>query len=66
MPERGADAIEEIARPNRDDQQEKPQIRADPALRPPRLIRITPVAMVVAVVLVGAIPRCLTPRPWPP
>jgi hypothetical protein len=26
MPERVADAIEEIARPNRGDQQEKPQI----------------------------------------
>ncbi len=38
MPERVADAIEEIARPNRDDQQEKPQIQADPALRRPRLI----------------------------
>jgi hypothetical protein len=30
MPERVADAIEEIARPNRDYQQEKPQIHADP------------------------------------
>jgi hypothetical protein len=26
MPERVADAIQEISRPNRDDQQEKPQI----------------------------------------
>jgi hypothetical protein len=41
MPERVADAIEEIARPNRDDQQEKPQIQADPALRRPRLLRNT-------------------------
>jgi hypothetical protein len=38
VPERVADAIEEIARPNRDDQQEKPQIQADPALRRPRLV----------------------------
>jgi hypothetical protein len=55
MPERVADAIEEIARPNRDDQQEKPQIQADPALRRPRLIRNTPVAVVAAIVLVGAV-----------
>ncbi|HKH51015.1 MAG TPA: hypothetical protein VKA77_04315 [Mycobacterium sp.] len=66
MPERVADAIEEIARPNRDDQQEKPQIESDPALRRPRFIRNTPVAVVAAMVLVGAIPRCTTPRPWQP
>lgn len=54
MPERVADAIEEIARPNRDDQQEKPQIHADPAMRRPRLLRNTPVAVVTAIVLVGA------------
>ena len=38
MPERVADAIEEIARPNRDDWPRKPQIQADPALRRPRLV----------------------------
>jgi hypothetical protein len=58
MPERVADAIEEIARPNRDEQPEKPQIHADPGLRRPRLMRSTPgpilVAMIVAVgVLAG-------------
>ena len=53
MPERVADAIEEIARPNRGDQQEKPQIHADPALRRPRLIRNTP-AWVVAVIVLAA------------
>jgi len=42
MPQRVADDIEEIARPNRGDQQEKPQIHADPALRRPRLIQQTP------------------------
>jgi hypothetical protein len=52
MPERVADAIEEIARPNRDDQQEKPQIQADPAIRRPRLIRNT-AAWVVAVIVVA-------------
>jgi hypothetical protein len=52
MPERVADAIEEIARPNRGDQQEKPQIQADPALRRPRLIRKAP-AWVVAVIVVA-------------
>lgn len=52
MPERVADAIDEIARPNRDDQQEKPQIQADPAIRRPRLIRNTP-AWVVAVIVVA-------------
>ena len=50
MPERVADAIEEIARPNRGDQQEKPQIQADPALRRPRLIRNTPAAVVAVLV----------------
>jgi hypothetical protein len=52
MPERVADPIEEIAGPNRDDQQEKPQIQADPAIRRPRLIRNTP-AWVVAVIVVA-------------
>ena len=42
MPERVADAIEEIARPDRGDQQQKPQIQADPALRRPRLIAQRP------------------------
>lgn len=55
MPERVADAIEEIARPNRDDQQEKPQIHADPALRRPRLIRSTPAPVVAAIVVAGAV-----------
>jgi len=53
MPERVADATEEIARPSRDDQQEKPQIQADPSLRRPRLIRKAP-AWVVAVIVVAA------------
>ncbi len=52
MPERVADAIEETARPNRGDQQEKPQIQADPALRRPRLIRKTP-AWALAVIVVA-------------
>jgi hypothetical protein len=55
MPERVADAIEEIARPNRDDQQEKPQIHADPALRRPRLIRSTPAPVVAAIVVAGGV-----------
>jgi hypothetical protein len=55
MPERVADAIEEIARPNRDDKQEKPQIHADPAVRRPRLIRSTPAAVVAAIVVAGAV-----------
>jgi hypothetical protein len=55
MPERVAESIEEIARPNRDDQQEKPQIQADPALRRPRLIRTTPAALVAAIVLACAV-----------
>src|ERR1700704_5731448 len=55
MPERVADAIEEIARPNRGDQQEKPQIQADPALRRPRLIRKTPAWVVAVIVLVPAV-----------
>ena len=55
MPERVADAIEEIARPNRDDQQEKPQIQADPALRRPRLLRSTPVAVAAAIVVGAAV-----------
>ena len=55
MPERVADAIEEIARPNRGDQQEKPQIQADPALRRPRLIRKAPAWVVAVVVLASAV-----------
>jgi hypothetical protein len=47
MPERVAESIEEIARPNRNDQQEKPQIQADQALRRPRLTRSTPTAVVL-------------------
>jgi hypothetical protein len=55
MPERVADAIEEIARPNRDDQQEKPQIQADPAMRRPRLLRNTPVAVLAVLVVAAAV-----------
>jgi hypothetical protein len=55
MPERVADAIEEIAGPNRDDQQKKPQIKADPALRRPRLIRKTPASAVAVIVLAAAV-----------
>ncbi|MFL6082352.1 MAG: hypothetical protein ACJ74F_03920, partial [Mycobacterium sp.] len=54
MPERVAEAIEEIARPNRDEKQEKPQIQGDPALRRPRLIRNTPAATVAVIVLACA------------
>ena len=57
MPERVADAIEEIARPNRDEQPEKPQIQADPALRRPRLIRNTP-GVVVAVLALAVAGSC--------
>jgi hypothetical protein len=55
MAERVADAIEEIARPNRDDQPEKPQIQADPAHRRPRLLRNTPAAVAALVVLAVAL-----------
>jgi hypothetical protein len=55
MPERVADAIEEIARPNRGDRQEKPQIQADPALRRPRLIRTAPAWVVAVIVLASAV-----------
>jgi hypothetical protein len=55
MPERVAESIEEIARPNRDDQQEKPQIQADPALRRPRLLRTTPTAMVAVIAVAAAV-----------
>ncbi len=55
MPERVADAIEEIARPSRGDQQEKPQIQADPALRRPRLIRTAPAWVVAVIVLASAV-----------
>jgi hypothetical protein len=55
MPERVADAIAEIARPNRGDQHEKPQIHADPALRRPRLIRNTPAWVVAVTVLAAAV-----------
>jgi hypothetical protein len=51
MPERVADAIEEMARPNRDDQQERARIHADPGLRRPRLIRNTPAAVAAVIVL---------------
>lgn len=54
MAERVADAIEEIARPNRDDQPEKPQIQADPAQRRPRLLRNTPPLVLVLLVLLVA------------
>jgi hypothetical protein len=40
--ERVAHAVSEIARLNRDDQPEKPQIEADPAHRHPRLLRNIP------------------------
>jgi hypothetical protein len=80
MPERLADAVDELAQPNRPHRQEEPQIQADPALRRTRLMRNAPAAVVAVIVLGGAaaatgpqsnpskatIPRCLTPRPWPP
>jgi uncharacterized protein YjbI with pentapeptide repeats len=55
MPERVADAIKEMTRPDRDDQQEKPQIQADPAQRRPRPIRNTPAAMVAVVVVAAGV-----------
>ncbi len=79
MPERVADAIEEIARPNRGDQQENPRSR-----------RKTSFGSAVFKCLRAsfdspaewknvefdwdnppggsqpAVPRCITPRPWPP
>jgi len=68
--ERVADAISEIARPNRDDQAEKPQIQADPAHRRPRLLRNTPPAEFdwdnAPTGSPQGVPRCITPRPWPP
>jgi Pentapeptide repeats (9 copies) len=51
MPERVADAIEEMTRSDRDDQQEKPQIQADPALRRPRPIRNTAATVVACLVV---------------
>ena len=54
-PERVADAIEEIGRPNHGDQQEKPQVHRDPALRRPRLIRNTPAWVVAVIVLAAAV-----------
>jgi hypothetical protein len=55
MGERVADATEEIARTNRDDQQEKPQIQADPSLRRPRLIRNAPAWVAAVIVLAAAV-----------
>src|SRR5258707_6819177 len=55
MPQRVADDIEEIARPNRGDQQEQPQFHADRAVRRPRLIRNTPAWAVAAIVLAAAV-----------
>jgi hypothetical protein len=55
MPERVADAIEEIARPNRDEPPEKPQIQADPARRRPRLIRNTPGVVLALLVVVAGV-----------
>src|ERR1700676_4775001 len=55
MPERVAEATEEIARPNRDDQQEKPQIQADPSPRRPRPIRKAPAWLVAVIVLAAAV-----------
>src|SRR5689334_16590584 len=55
MPERVAESIEEIARPKRDDQQEKAPIQADPALRRPRLIRLTPTPVVAVIAVAAAV-----------
>jgi len=55
MPDRVADAIEEIARPNRDEQPEKPQIQTDPARRRPGLLRNTPGPVVAILILVVAV-----------
>ncbi|HET6732090.1 MAG TPA: hypothetical protein VFH65_05355, partial [Mycobacterium sp.] len=52
MPERLADAIDELAQPNRPERPE-PQIQADPALRRPRLLRNAP-PLLVAVLVVAA------------
>lgn len=53
MPERLADAIDELAQPNRP-LQEEPQIQADPALRRPRLLRNTPAAVALGIALAAA------------
>ena len=53
MAERLADKIDELAQPNRP-QQEEPQIQADPALRRPRLLRNTPAALVALIAVVAA------------
>jgi hypothetical protein len=55
VPERVADAIQEIAHASRDDQQEKPLIHADPAHRRPRLLRNTHSVIAGAVILVVAV-----------
>jgi uncharacterized protein YjbI with pentapeptide repeats len=54
MSERLADAIDELAQPNRP-QQEEPQIQADPALRRPRLLRNAPAAVVAVIVVAAAV-----------
>jgi hypothetical protein len=54
MPERLADAIDELAQPNRPPQEE-PQIHADPALRRPRLLRNTPAAVALVIAGVAAV-----------
>jgi len=55
MPERVADATEEIAPPNSDDQQEKPQIQADSSPRRPRPIRKAAAWLVAVIVLAAAV-----------
>ena len=54
MPERLADAIDELAQPNRPPQEE-PQIQADPALRRPRLLRNTPATVALVIAGVAAV-----------
>ncbi|HJT94928.1 MAG TPA: pentapeptide repeat-containing protein [Mycobacterium sp.] len=53
MPERLADAIDELAQPNRP-QRPEPQIQADPALRRPRLLRNAPQLLVAVLVFAVA------------
>jgi hypothetical protein len=74
MPDRVADRIEELARPSKDEKSEEPQPKADPALRRARFLHRTPAWAVAALAFAAGvaagsspgIPRCITPRPWPP
>ena len=55
MPERLADAIDELMHPKGDERPPEPQIHPDPSRRRPRLIRNTPAAVIAVVVLAAAV-----------